>query len=112
MTQSRKIRLTIVAAAVGTLLPLGAAHALDILGNKFASPVSGQPGPEYDTSMFGHVYILGNSIPVAKMSSEGAQGPVRAETMNAPAEAAKTPENAKLYILGNTFWLPGKEGGQ
>jgi hypothetical protein len=95
----------LLAAAIGTLLPVGAAYALDILGNKFADPMSGSRA-DVDTNMYGRIEFLGNTIPTAR---QGAEGPVRTETMADGYASAKPEQNQKLNILGNTFWLPGKE---
>ena len=71
MSQSHRVHRILFAAVVGTLLPLGTAHALDILGNKFAEPMMSGTGSDVDVSSYG-----------------------------------------RIYILGNTFWLPGKEGSE
>lgn len=105
MIRSHRVQTTLLAAAIGTLLPVGAAHALDILGNKFADPMSGSRA-EVDTGMYGRIEFLGNSIPTAR---QGAEGPVRTETMAEGYSSAKSEHNEKLDILGNTFWRPGKE---
>ena len=105
MTPSQRVHTTLLVAAVGTMLPVGAAQALEILGNKFVDPMSGS-GTNADSRMYDQIYILGNRIPTAP---RGAQGPVRTETMPGQSASEKREYNEKLYILGNTFWLPGKE---
>lgn len=105
MTRSQRNRTTLLVAAAGTLLPIGAANAstLNILGNKFVEPMA---GAGVDVSMYDHIYILGSSIPTAR---QGAEGPVRTETMPEHSMSGKGDYDAKLHILGNTFWRPGKE---
>ena len=109
MTPSHGVPRILLAVAIGALLPIGSANALEILGNKFADPMMSSTGSDVDVSGYGRIYILGNSIPTAR---ESAQGPVRTETMPNESAAAHAQAQRKLYILGNTFWLPGKEGSE
>jgi hypothetical protein len=97
MTQSRNVRRTLVAAAVGLVLPVGAAHAVEFLGNRIDS--SSTASPAYDARDHRSIEFLGNTIPASRPAAEG---PVRTERMNDPAVEH---ENKKLEFLGNTFWV-------
>jgi hypothetical protein len=97
MTQPRNVRRTLIAAAVGLVLPVGAAHAVEFLGNRIES--SSAANPAYDARDYRSIEFLGNTIPASKPAAEG---PVRTERMNDPAVKH---EYKRLEFLGNTFWV-------
>lgn len=101
MTQVRKIQRTLLAAAIGALLPMSAAHALEFLGNKIDTDMSEGRAPVFDASKYDRIEFLGNTAWTPKA---GAQGPVRTETMG--TSMASSHDYKKLDILGNIFWLP------
>ncbi|HTY02662.1 MAG TPA: hypothetical protein VMC81_02925 [Rhodocyclaceae bacterium] len=98
MNQPHVTRRVLIASAIGVLLPVSAAHAVNFLGNKIDSTPS--TAPAADTTEYWNLRFLGNSIPVAK---RGAEGPVRMDTMSDPGPAVQAKE--KLQFLGNTFWI-------
>lgn len=101
----RNIRRTLLAAAIGALLPVGAANALDVLGNHFDDSVAGMMAPQIDTTQFTRLEVFGNEFWVPKA---GAAGPQRTETIGASGETPMQPrpEYQELNILGNVFMVP------
>jgi hypothetical protein len=101
MTQLRKIHRTLLVAALGTLLPVGAAHAFEMLGNKIDDPMPGTRTPSFDASKYDRIEFLTNTAWTPKA---GAEGPVRTETMARDTQAS--PQYQRYEILGNVFWFP------
>jgi hypothetical protein len=99
MTQPHNTRRTLLAAVIGLALPVGAAHAVEFLGNK--ADTSRMMDPTLDTSEYRKIEFLGNTFLASRPAAEG---PVRTETMNDPAEWSEH-HAQKLEFLGNEFWV-------
>jgi len=99
---SRKIMRTLLASAIGVMLPAGAAYALEIFDNHIDDPRPGAMTPQFDASKFDRIEFLDNVVWVQKT---GAEGPRREETMD---ESGKY---EPIDVMDNVIWVP-KSGAQ